>query len=235
MLPEEEDGGGQQRQASLPRTWCHAAEPPGSAGPGRRAHCSATEPWRDVRRCLAAFASRRGSVGQPRPITCYGRIGVSEEEQVRRGGGLRARAASRWRAVAALESRKIFARVRQVPTSESDDPFELLASARDPYGRERKQRAGRRRSPPPAADRNKGNFREGLGPDAPPSALVDARLSRFHEMGFSVADAERALAACGNDVDAALTELLRGRASPGPGLDGHARATPPPRHTRDDL
>ena len=230
--------GSSGKQACLAR----GATPPSprgrpAPGPARSLlrHSLRREPWRDVRRCLAAFASRRGSVGQPRPITCYGRIGVSEEEQVRRGGGLRARAASRWRAVAALESRKIFARVRQVPTSESDDPFELLASARDPYGLERKQRAGRRRSPPPAADRNKGNFREGLGPDAPPSALVDARLSRFHEMGFSVADAERALAACGNDVDAALTELLRGRASPGPGLDGHARATPPPRHTRDDL
>ena len=60
--------------------------------------------------------------------------------------------------------------------------------------------------------------------------MVDARLSRetapssrgpekkkksrskFLEMGFDVADAEKALAFCANDVDAALSMLLQAKA-----------------------
>ena len=88
----------------------------------------------------------------------------------------------------------------QVP---EQDAFDLLATSEKPYG------DGSKKAPfnPQPADPNKGGFAEGGAVDA---SAVDGRLSRFKEMGFSVPDAERALAACGNDVDAALTMLLGG-------------------------
>ena len=50
-----------------------------------------------------------------------------------------------------------------------------------------------------------------LQTQAPQGAILDARLSRFLEMGFGVEDTERALAFCKNDVDAALTMLLKSK------------------------
>ena len=82
------------------------------------------------------------------------------------------------------------------------DPFDLLATAEKPYG----DGSSKPFSPAPP-DPNKGGF--GI-PDGADASVVDGRLARFKEMGFAVADAERALAACGNDVDAALSMLLGG-------------------------
>lgn len=85
-----------------------------------------------------------------------------------------------------------------------EDHFDLLARSEKPY----KTGAEKGAFAPAANDVNKGAFRDGLGADAAPSLLLDGRLSRFAEMGFDAESAERALAACGNDVDAALSMLL---------------------------
>ena len=53
----------------------------------------------------------------------------------------------------------------QVPTTESDDPFDMLATARDPYGAERKARRNERFAPA-TPSKHKSNFREGVSPGA---------------------------------------------------------------------
>lgn len=86
-------------------------------------------------------------------------------------------------------------------------PHDVLAATSDPLGGTKKTRAPAARNNDPSKD----TFREGLPSDAPQGAILDARLSRFLEMGFGVEDTERALAFCKNDVDAALTMLLKSK------------------------
>lgn len=82
----------------------------------------------------------------------------------------------------------------------SASPHDVLAQADHPYGNKKKPDA-------PPNDPEKGHFRDGLPPDAPPAAILDSRLHTFLDMGFSVDDAEAALAQCDNDVNAALSLL----------------------------
>ena len=90
----------------------------------------------------------------------------------------------------------------QVP---GEDAFDLLASAEKPYASAKDKKAFN----PAPTDKNKGGF--GVVGTGSTGELVDGRLSRFKEMGFAVGDAESALAACNNDVDAALSMLLGAR------------------------
>ncbi|KAJ8604009.1 hypothetical protein CTAYLR_003354 [Chrysophaeum taylorii] len=83
-----------------------------------------------------------------------------------------------------------------------ESPHDVLAETPEPYG------VAKKRPDPVPNDPNKGNFREGLADDATPGLVIDARLQSFVDMGFSVKDAEAALAENDNDVNAALSHLL---------------------------
>ena len=95
-----------------------------------------------------------------------------------------------------------------VPTTYGEDAFDLLGSSNDPYGL-KKKKAQNPFNPQPV-DPNKGGFREAHIKDASSAALVDGRLSRFLEMGFTVTNAERALKESAGDMDKALSLLLKG-------------------------
>jgi len=113
------------------------------------------------------------------------------------------------------------------PGAYGDSPHAVLEEAADPYG----TKAPKPFAPAPV-DKNKGGFREDAG--APVTAAdLDGRLARFEAMGFAVADAERALATCGNDVDAALTKLLAARAGSGASPHDVLAETPDPYASAD--
>ena len=90
----------------------------------------------------------------------------------------------------------------------SDSPHDVLAEAEDPYG------GGNPKKRPDAVpnDPNKGGWVSDAPADAAPAAIVDSRIGKFVEMGFTVEDAEKALKFCDNDVDAALSMLLQAKA-----------------------
>ena len=56
------------------------------------------------------------------------------------------------------------------------------------------------------------HFQDDVQEGASASELLDARLSAFTAMGFTVEQAETALRACNNDINEALTLLLGGDA-----------------------
>ncbi len=92
-------------------------------------------------------------------------------------------------------------------TMPDEDAFDILATHPAAYD-------GGRRKPfkPARPDPDKGGFLEGTPiREENASLIVDSRLRRFREMGFSVDEAEAALKSHNNDVDAALTALLQRR------------------------
>lgn len=110
-----------------------------------------------------------------------------------------------------------------------ENAFDILATHPAAYGQ-------RRAAPfrPARPDPDKGGFLEGTtGPIRAEDAavLIDSRLRRFREMGFTVEEAEAALKASKNDVDAALTSLLARRRALAPHPDatygqGYYNASP---------
>ena len=107
-------------------------------------------------------------------------------------------------------------------TMPDEDAFDILATHPAAYD------DGRRKPFQPARpDPDKGGFLEGTPiREENASLIVDSRLRRFREMGFSVDEAEAALKAHANDVDAALTALLARRRAhrPAPGCDSRPAA-----------
>ena len=100
-------------------------------------------------------------------------------------------------------------------TMPDEDAFDILATHPAAYD------DGRRKPFKPARpDPDKGGFLEGIPVrEENASLIVDSRLRRFREMGFSVDEAEAALKAHANDVDAALTALLQRRRAHAPHPD----------------
>jgi len=100
-------------------------------------------------------------------------------------------------------------------TMPDEDAFDILATHPAAYD------DGRRKPFQPARpDPDKGGFLEGTPiREENASLIVDSRLRRFREMGFSVDEAEAALKEHANDVDAALTALLRRRRAHAPHPD----------------
>ena len=100
-------------------------------------------------------------------------------------------------------------------TMPDEDAFDILATHPAAYD------DGRRKPFKPARpDPDKGGFLEGTPIREENAALlVDSRLRRFREMGFSVDEAEAALKEHSNDVDAALTALLQRRRAHAPHPD----------------
>ena len=100
-------------------------------------------------------------------------------------------------------------------TMPDEDAFDILATHPAAYD------DGRRKPfKPTRPDPDKGGFLEGTPIREENAALlVDSRLRRFREMGFSVDEAEAALKSHNNDVDAALTALLQRRRAHAPHPD----------------
>jgi len=100
-------------------------------------------------------------------------------------------------------------------TMPDEDAFDILATHPAAYD------DGRRKPfEPTRPDPDKGGFLEGIPVrEENASLIVDSRLRRFREMGFSVDEAEAALKEHANDVDAALTALLQRRRAHAPHPD----------------
>jgi len=173
-----------------------AADPYGSGKPRKRAEPAPNDPNK------GKYRDGLGENADPAEILDY-RFAMFREMGFSVADAERALEACRNDMDAAL-SQLIEARALEAEGAGSDSPHAVLAGSADPYG------AGkpRKRAEPAANDFNKGHFRDGLSADAPPGAILDGRLGRFHEMGFDVEAAEQALRLCGNDVDRALTMLL---------------------------
>uniref|UniRef100_A0A7S3NN99 UBA domain-containing protein n=1 Tax=Aureoumbra lagunensis TaxID=44058 RepID=A0A7S3NN99_9STRA len=92
----------------------------------------------------------------------------------------------------------------------SEAPQDVLIETEDPYRLDAKKRGHNDDSIPKTDPAKLSNYTSDLPPSEQnnPAAVLDARLSRFLDMGFSVQDAESALEKSNNDVNAALSLLL---------------------------